>query len=645
LLTASALWAQGKERAIAPAASLLRAANEPNPIDVLSYHARLQLLPPRQWIDGSVDITLTPTETLSTFFLDLVDLQVDSVVCRDHALRFRVLSPRLWLESESSLAPGDTLRFTLFYRGRPGNDGFGGFFYLDEGLFTVGQGIYSTPPSMTRYWLPCHDDPADKAYWSAEITAPRSVPALSNGKLLGKTEQDAVTVWHWREARPMSTYLMALTAGNLIHFKDQVVSLEGDAIALNFYARPDHESMAKADWRRTGEMISFFEKKFGPYPFDSYGMVEVPMRGAMEHQTLTSFSTYLITGNGEYENIVAHELGHQWWGDWVTPTDWRDIWLNEGFASYCEALWQEHLHGAQGLRTTMENFTGEYFLEADRLGSFSLYDPTYLWGATVYEKGAWVLHMLRFLLGDSFFFTALHTYGERFGGKNATTADFARVVSEIHGKDLDWFFQQWVYRPDIPQWRATWQCETRGPRIYELQLLIEQRQRNGLLLKAPVEVEIRLRNRTLRDTVWVERSSETFVYQCEEPPVTVEVDPDNWLLKKMAVIGQVVPSGLVADETDLTVNYPNPFLPRTHGWTHWQLQVAKVNTAIPLSVKIYNARGGLVTTLTDGKYSAGVYTLSWDGKDHSGARVAAGVYFCHLQHPSGESVKKLVVLD
>lgn len=624
---------------------LFRVASEPNPIDVLSYHARLQLLPPRQWLEGNVDITLTPTQTLSSFFLDLVGLQVDSVVCRDHALQFRVLSPRLWLEGDSDVAPGDTLRFTVFYGGRPGNDGFGGFFSLDEVLFTVGQGIYSTPPSMTRYWLPCHDDPSDKAYWSAEITAPRSVLALSNGKLLAKTERDTVAVWRWRETRPMSTYLMALTAGNLVHFKDQVVSQDGDAIALDFYARPEHENMAKADWRRTGEMISFFEKKFGPYPFDSYGMVEVPMRGAMEHQTLTSFSTYLITGSGEYENIVAHELGHQWWGDWVTPADWRDIWLNEGFASYCEALWQEHLHGAQGLRTTMENFAAEYFLEADQLGMFSLYDPTYLWGATVYEKGAWILHMLRFLVGDSCFFNALQTYGNHFGEKNATTADFARVVSESYGQDLDWFFQQWVYRPDIPEWRATWQCETTGPRRYELRLNIEQRGRNGLLLKAPLEVEIRLLNRALRDTVWVERASETFVYQIEEPAVTVEVDPDDWLLKKMVVIGQVTPSGLAAGETGLTVNYPNPFQPRTHGWTYWQLQVAKVHAALPLTVKIYDCRGGLVATLTDGKYSAGLYTLSWDGTDRSGTRVAGGVYFCRLQDPFASSMKKLVVLD
>jgi len=618
--------------------------SEANPIDVLAYHARLRLLPPRQWMEGNVEITLTPTQLLSTFFLDLVGLQVDSVACRDYALRFRVLSPRLWIEGESSLAPGDTLRFTVFYRGRPGNDGFGGFFYLDEFLFTVGQGIHSTPPSMTRYWLPCHDEPADKAYWSVEMTAPRSVLALSNGKLLKKTEQDTVATWHWREARPMSTYLMALTVGDLVYFNDQVVSLDGDAIDLNFYARPEHEAMAKKDWRRTGEMISFFEEKFGPYPFDSYGMVEVPMRGAMEHQTLTSFSTYLITGSGEYENIVAHELGHQWWGDWVTPADWRDIWLNEGFATYCEALWQEHLHGAQGLRTTMEHFAAEYFQEADRLGAFSLYDPTFLWGATVYEKGAWILHMLRFLLGDSSFFNVLQTYGRRYGVKNATTLDFAQVVAELSGRDLDWFFLQWVYRPEIPEWSATWKCETRGPRIYELQLTIEQRQRAGLL-KAPVEVEIRLRNRALRDTVWVERSAETFVYSFAEPPVTVAVDPDHWLLKKMTVIGQVAPSGLAAGQTGLTANFPNPFLPQTHGWTHWQLQVANVHATIPLSVRIYNSRGELVAILADGRYSAGVYTLSWDGKDQSGTRVAGGVYFCRLQEPFGESMRKLVLLE
>lgn len=638
------VWGQGKEKTLFTNA-LRRLAVEPASIDVLAYDGHVTLQPELSALFARVDITLRTLQTLSSIRLDAVKLTVDSVTCDQVPIRFHLDHPYLYLDCVKPIPAMDTLKISVFYRGGARGDGFGGIFFTDRFIFTVGQGVYSDPPSMTRYWMPCHDEPFDKAQWSVEVTAPQSMTVVSNGRQMGREIQDGWAVTRFQETHPIATYLMAISAGSFALFQDQVISVSGDTIPLFFYAYPEHQSQAQVDWQRTAEMISFFATRFGAYPFDSYGMVELPLRGAMEHQTMTSFSTFLVTGDRQYENIVAHELGHQWWGDWVTVGDWRDLWLNEGFATYCEALWQEHLHGDAALRNTMNGFASSYLEEVNRYGSFSIYDPVYSWGATVYEKGAWILHMLRFIMGDERFFYALQEYGRRYAYANAVTEDFAKVVSEIMDQDLDWFFQQWIYQAGIPEWGVAWQSQRLGDGRYELTLSLEQKQTTNTPFITPVELEIQTLNQVLLDTIQVKQKNEQYTFYMAAPVVAVQLDPHEWVLKRMTVIGQPVPPGLSADQIGLTDSYPNPFHRQDHPQVAWQLMVAGITSPIHCSVRIFDLSGQEVVTVADRKFAPGVHLLSWDGKDGSGCYVSSGVYFCRLQGAEVTTMKKLLMVN
>ncbi len=645
LLLATSLWSQGKYRNPTLVVPLNKNWAEINPIDVLVYRTRLTLLPKQRALSGSVEVTLKPIETISFFYLDLMDLTVDSLVCKNQLLNFQQTNARVQVNLGRSMSKQDTLQFTVYYHGHPGNSGYGGMFFSDRFVYTVGQGITSNPPSMTRYWMPCHDEPSDKALWFLTVTAPKPWFVVSNEPWTDEVVADSdITFIKAKTTVPIATYLMAITAGEFSAFTDQAVSLNGQTIPLFYYAWPEHAARAKIDWANTGRMLEFFETVFGPYPFASYGMVETAMRGAMEHQTMTSFSSSLITGDGLYEDIVAHELAHQWWGDWVTPSTWQDIWLNEGFASYAEALWEEHLHGKQALQAYMNQFQTAYLVEAGRRGHFSIYDPVYAWGATVYEKGAWVLHMLRFIMGQERFFHALRLYGQRHSYANAVTEDFSAVVTEVQGEEMEWFFQQWIYQAGLPNLRVVWESRRTENHAFELTLVIEQKQEKMPVFKTGLEVEIRTAYRVLRDTLLLTQRQHAFSFKLDEQPTQVVFDPDGWLLKKMTVSGQSLPADLTIDCTGLTESYPNPFAPNEHQIVRWQLWVAEQKSPAPLTLKIFDCIGREVAVIMEQKIIAGLYTLEWDGKNKDGVFPAAGLYFARLQGPGIDLVKKMVLL-
>jgi len=216
-------------------------------------------------------------------------------------------------------------------------------------------------PFLARYWFPCFDEPSDKAEEGVEfeITVPKGFYAAANGLLVSRTEKDGKEVFLWRHKFPIVTYLIALTVARF-----QVIEDDCDGLPLRYYVEASYRQSAEYDFGRTGEMVKYFSKMFGDYAFEKYGVAVVPFfNSAMEHQTMTTYSASLVTGDRRYERVVAHELAHHWWGDAVTMADFKDIWLNEGFASYCEALWAEHLTGAEGRDGVIRNFKERYFAD------------------------------------------------------------------------------------------------------------------------------------------------------------------------------------------------------------------------------------------------------------------------------------------
>ena len=297
---------------------------------------------------------------------------------------------------------------------------------------------------------------------------------------------------------------------------------------LEYYAFPEHFENAKIDFADHPKMISFFAKTFGEYPFikEKYGVAEFLWQlGAMEHQTLTGIGSNFVGGKKFFNDIYVHELSHQWWGDAVGLKTWKDIWLNEGFATYCEALYAEHKGGPQALQSSMLSKRREDFVG-------TVYNPEDMFGPTVYDKGGWVLHMLRWEVGDSTFFKILREYYEEYKYKSASTNDFENVCESVSGKDLKQFFNQWVFDGDDQiKMNVEWNVESETNGKYLVKLKLEQTQDRYKVFNFPVEFQFldksgKFENATFR----VNSRTQTIQYELKFEPVIVIADPSNWLL-------------------------------------------------------------------------------------------------------------------
>ncbi|MDH5742535.1 MAG: M1 family metallopeptidase, partial [Candidatus Aminicenantes bacterium] len=361
------------------------------------------------------------------------------------------------------------------------------------------------------------------------ITVPLNMIAVSNGSLIDVIENsDSTVTFVWQEDYPISTYLLSVAATNYVAFYDDYFS-GAKTMEVHYYAYPEHLTQAHEDFSVTVPMIEFYSDLFGEYPFldEKYGMAEIPGGASMEHQTCTSLSSALVTGAHMYDWIIAHELAHQWWGDLVTLTDWADIWLNEGFATYSDALWYEHLYGFDGLKSRMADFKRIYFTQHQG-PDHPIYNPPlgHLFCEIEYEKGAGVLHMLRFVVGDSNFFSILRKYAQDYAYSNATTEEFRSVCEIIYGADLKWFFDQWIYRAGYPTYQFGW-AYSGGNRV---RVVINQTQKDLPLFKTPLEIQFVFPSRVEKRIVWVEKKNNIFDFTLDEKPSEVLFDPDNWIL-------------------------------------------------------------------------------------------------------------------
>jgi hypothetical protein len=368
-------------------------------------------------------------------------------------------------------------------------------------------------------------------------------------------------------------------------------------------------------------MIGAFEDRFGPYPFpgEKYGMAEFSWGGAMEHQTLTSYGEYAVDGWDTNDWIVAHELAHHWWGNRVTLASWEHIWLNEGFARFSEALWYESLGGIKGYRDWMREMWRPTFPGA-------LVPPDYLFNSTVYMKGAWVLHMLRGIVGDPVFFTALRSYGDRHAFANATTDDLIAVFEEAAGSDLGWFFEPWVYGTGRPIYDATWEV-IEGTEL-TLDLWIEQKQSEPPF-RMPLEIEIEDEWGRYRHTVVDSLSLQHFLLPLRAHPAGLRLDPDDWILKHV-VHGSDVAEPVRLDGR-LGPPIPSPGAP--------PFRMFLPATGRPRKADVFDTRGRRIRILE------GETSLIWDGRDASGRELPSGLYFVRLREPaaSGPGTKLWLV--
>jgi len=419
---------------------------------------------------------------------------------------------------------------------------------------------------------------------------------------------------------------VSLAISNYVVFDDYFGYAPAESMRVVCYAYPEHEVGARLDFTNTIRMLEIYSDLFGLYPFvdEKYGMAEFGWSGGMEHQTCTSMGSVFFAGTTRRDDwVVAHELAHQWWGDLVTPAEWADVWLNEGFATYAEALWVEETAGADSMRIYMSGWRPSWGF------SGTLYDPEILFGATVYRKGGWVLHMLRGVMGDEKFFAALRDYGseESFGYGNATTADFQRVCEDHYGGSLEWFFAEWVYDEGEPVYAYYWSTAGAGTDA-GVDLSIRQVQ-TGRIFGMPIDVKFTFASGDTTVTVWNDRAVTQHHFAFGREVVGVVLDPDQWILASVEERN--------LDSIALSIQ-PNPF----NSGARVGFEMGEMGSA---EIDVYDVAGARVRELWRGSRTAGYHEVLWDGKNSAGERVASGVYFVRLRSAAGTLVRKAVVIE
>ncbi len=486
---------------------------------------------------------------------------VDSVFVNGQPANHSRQSDILRVTLDRAYGPGEQFATRIVYHGRPQASGFGSFTWDTHS----GQPIISTlsEPEGARDWWPCKDQPHDKAD-SADvyITTLDNLTGTSNGVLVSNIDNgNGTRTFHWHVSYPITTYLICMSISNYQSFTNYYVAINGDSVPVTNYVYPELYNNAVTDFSNVPAGIGIFASMFGEYPFvtEKYGHSLFPWGGAMEHQCNTSYGSMLIRGDHGYEMIWVHELSHQWFGDMITCDIWPDIWMNEGFASYCEALYDERLNGLTSYLNYMRNNLGVY----DPSGP--IYNPSELFsGNTVYHKGAWVLHILRGVMGDSSFLQGMRAYANdpnhMYG--TITTREFQHIMEQHYGADLGWFFDEWVWGQNRPVYRYSWLKQDLGNGQYEVFLHIRQTQYSPApdVFIMPIKVYPRINSVDTVITVWNADRIGDYRFTVNGNPTTMMFDRYNWILRDavseaytMNIVTTSLPDGIYQQYYEQTI--------------------------------------------------------------------------------------------
>ena len=503
-------------------------------IDVIHYNLNFNLFPKEKLLIGDVTVTgILKDKNVAELHLNLYDnMKVENLTLNGKENTFLQNDTRLSIPL-SETRP-DTFIIEITYSGKPKKIGLSSFVFGELNGKSV---IYNlSEPTFASTWFPCNDIPSDKALMDISITNDSIYTSASNGILVSEATEGGRKTYHWKTDYPISTYLISVYSSIYTKFTDEYVSpLSKDSMTLEYYVFPEHLDNAKIDFADHPKMLSFFAETFGEYPFikEKYGVAEFLWQlGAMEHQTLTGIGSNFVGGKKFFNDIFVHELSHQWWGNAVGLKSWKDIWLNEGFATYSEALYAEHRAGAEALQSSMLSKRSDNFLG-------KLYDPgADMFSSTVYDKGAWVLHMLRWEVGDSSFFKILREYFEKYKYSSASTSDFQHVCESISGKDLRHFFTQWVFEGDDQiKMNVEWKIESRTNEKTIIKMELNQIQDRYNVFDFPVEFQFLDKKGNYENAIFrVDSRSKTIQHELKLEPVIIIADPSDWLLADINVI-------------------------------------------------------------------------------------------------------------
>lgn len=436
-------------------------------------HTRLELTLDfeRKAVAGSATHRFTPiNDGLTRITFDAVEMTIGGVrMATGKDLAFDYGDGKLTVFLDRPYNAGEEVSVSISYEATP-----------RRGLYFIGPDeAYPGKPRQcwsqgqdedSRHWFPCYDYPNERQSSEVIVTVPANMVVVGNGKLVGVTEDPArgTRTFHWYQEIPHVAYLTSIVAGEFAHWEEQAAG-----VPLLYYVPPDRLEDGKRALGRTGAMMEFFSARVAPYPYPKYAQTVVAdfIFGGMENISATTLTENVLQDERavpDYrragDSLVAHELAHQWFGDLLTCRDWSHAWLNEGFATYFDALFTESHEGVDEFRYQLFVNAEAYFEEDARRYRRPIVNNVYsepidIFDRHLYEKGSLVLHMLRYVLGDELWWKTIRFYVERHRGGVVTTPDFQRAIEEATGRNLDWFFDQWVYKGGHPQFKVSWEWD------------------------------------------------------------------------------------------------------------------------------------------------------------------------------------------
>lgn len=510
--------------------------------DLRNARIHLRIDPAREAFAGEVTHTLAPLrDGLTRLEFDAVDLTITRVTAAGRPAPFRILPGKLVVTLDAAPRAGQPLDVTIRYEGKPGRTGLR--FVLPDARYPHRRAHVWTQGQAeeTRSYIPIYDYPNDLTASEMIATVPAHWITLSNGRLLGvRDEPGGMKTWHWQQAQPHAVYLISLVAGEF-----DAVTESWRSLPVAYYVLRGDAARIPPTFARTREMLEFFSAKFGvDYPWEKYAQIAVEEHfGGMEHTSATTLTASQVlhprlaaeTLKGA-DDLIAHELAHQWFGDLVTCKDWANLWINEGFASFAEFLWDEARYGpAEAAYSVWES--QRRWLAAERVYRVPLtardFTDTRQYNRNHYTKASLVLHMLRRELGDADFFASLRHFLNRHRHQNVVAGDLVRAIEQATGRSADAFFEQWVYGAGAPRFDVAYDYDDAARQV---RLRVHQTQtlegRVGLF-RVPVEVEITTPAGRSRHAITVSQARETFSLPAAERPRMVLFDRGGTLLKSL----------------------------------------------------------------------------------------------------------------
>ena len=609
--------------------------------DMLRHTLDLRIDPAQRAVSGSVQMVFaSEINGLAEFVCDLASVMVvDSVTSLSGPLVFTHLADSVAVVLPVALTTGQVDSLVVHYHGDATSP-----IYNRGLMFKTHFPVPELPqdqlvpivanlsqPAYAQNWWPCKDRPDDKFTMVMNLTVPDTLVGVSNGTAVGEAAAEpGWRTFNWREDYPIATYLVSVAVSDYILLSEDCITTLGTDVPLRNWVFPATEANAVIEFAPLCSMVDFCESLYGAYPFagEKYGHAEFLWPGAMEHQTVTSIGSGSLDGAGTHEWLVVHELAHQWFGDSLTPADWADVWLNEGFATYAEALWYEHTDGAAAYDTylAMARNEGEW------LSQGPVYDPMPIFpGRVIYDKGAWILHMLRGRMGDADFFGLVDDWANGAGRRLGLvdTQSFIDLAGSWAGEDLDAFLWPYLTTTALPVLAFDYQISEglAGPDSH-LRVSLSQRQSPLFDNIYPVVVQTSAGQTTL--PVHLTGVNVELDFELGAAITQVRLDPEATLLWHGA--------GAAGPGEGLTRIFPNPSRGGYVVFRYWLENEAQ------LEVRVYDVMGRQVASRDLGSATAGEHEWGWDVTGDAGERIPSGVYWAALLIDGRRSVGKFAVV-